>query len=181
VNQYPRQLKLQRMLEVLHRTITEAERRQGDPEVRVMIARGSDRAGVHLSYHDAETYATHNINLGEELGFGSGETIGLFRWAESEGYIRPNYGSLGRDVQTPMAVLDHLEREGYELIGELPDPQERLALILEATIQAVQRDADLDPQERKPLVDWLEEAKFVIRTSGVEVAKAVLRGDLPPM
>jgi hypothetical protein len=80
-----------------------------------------------------------------------------------------------------MAVLDNLETRGYELIGELPNPQERLALVLDATIQAVRRESELDPQERKPLIDWLEEVKFVIRISGVEVAKTVLRGDLPSM
>jgi hypothetical protein len=181
VESYPRLQKLQRMLDVLDRTIAEAERRQGDPEVRILIARGGDEAGVHLSYHDEETYTTHNINLGEELGFGSGETIGLFRWAESEGYIRPNYGSGGRDADTAMAVLDHLESTGYELIGELLNPEERLALILDAAIRAVQRDQSLTPEERQRRIDWFEEAKFVVRTFGVEVAKAVWRGDLPPM
>jgi hypothetical protein len=58
----------------------------------------------------------------------------------------------------------------------LPGP-----LLLDATIQAVQRDTSLGPVEKKQLIDWSEEAKFVVRTLGVEAAKAVWRGDLPPM
>ncbi len=181
MERYPRLQKLQRMLDVLDKTITEAERRQGTPEVMVRITRGGDRAGVHLSYHDRETFETQDIDLGEELGFGSGETLGLFRWAETEGYIRPHYGSLGRDIQTPMGSLEHLEAEGYELIGELPNPQERLALVLESAIRAVRSDQSLTPEERQRRIDWFEEAKFVVRTFGVEAAKAILRGDIPPL
>ena len=70
-----------------------------------------------------------------------GGTVNLFRWAESEGYIRPSHNG-SRDGQSVYAVLSHLESPGYELIGE---------------------------------------EKFVLRTIGVETAKAVWRGDLPPM
>ncbi len=50
MERYPRLQKLQRMLDVLDRTITEAERHQGDPEVRIWIARGAGEAQVELSY-----------------------------------------------------------------------------------------------------------------------------------
>ena len=73
-----------------------------------------------------------------------------------------------------------LTEKGLVAIGEMPDPQERLALILDAAIRAVQRDASLAPEEKKRRIDWFEEAKFVVRTFGVEVAKAVWKGDLPP-
>jgi hypothetical protein len=74
-----------------------------------------------------------------------------------------------------------LETRGYELIGELPDPQERIVVILEGAIRAVQRDDRLDDAEKKKRVDLLEEAKWVVRTFAIEVAKAVWRGDLPPI
>ncbi len=119
--------------------------------------------------------------LANELGLGGGETVGLFRWAESEGYIRPNYGGGNRNAEVVLASLDHLEGKGYELIGELPDPRERLALVLEAASRAVRKDESLDPKEKQRRIDWLEEAKFVVRTFGVEVAKAVWRGDIPPV
>jgi hypothetical protein len=180
VEGYPRLLKVQKMLSVLDRAIKEAEQ-GGDPEVRVWIARGSGESKVDLSYYCEEGVHTHHVNLVEELGLSGGETVGLFRWAESEGYIRPNYGSGSRTANIVTATLEHLETEGYELIGELPDPEERLALILDAAIQAVQRDQTLEPEERQRRIDWFEEAKFVVRTFGVEVAKAVWRGDLPPM
>ncbi len=136
--------------------------------------------GVYLYVWLETELQSRRIALSEELGLSGGETVGLFRWAEAADYINPNYGSVGRDVQLASAFLEYLEPEGYELIGELPSPQERLALILEAAIEAVQRYASLDQHEKKRRVDWLEEAKFVVRTFGVEVAKAVLRGELPP-
>jgi hypothetical protein len=173
MERYPRLQKVQRMLDVLDRALAEAEQ-AGKPGLMVMIRRAGPEPGISLN-------GTRNIDLAKELGLSGGETVGLFRWSESAGYIRPSYGSGSRDAATSIAFLEHLETEGYELIGQLPNPQERLALILEAAIQAARRDADLDPRERKPLIDWLEEVKFVLRTSGVEVAKAVLRGDLPPM
>jgi hypothetical protein len=80
-----------------------------------------------------------------------------------------------------MGLLYHLEDGGYELIGELPNPQERLALVLEAAIQATRRDGRLDDTEKRRRIDLFEETKFVVRTLGVEVAKAVWRGDIPMM
>ena len=180
MEQYPRLQKVQRLLDVLDRTITEAER-QGDPQVLIMLARGAGEAQLKLTYYGQGGREAHDVDLAGELGLSVGETVGLFRWAESEGYIRPNYGSGGREADIAIASLEHLESKGYELIGELPDPQERLALVLEAAIRAVRSDQSLTPEERQRRIDWFEEAKFVVRTFGVEVAKAVLRGDLPPM
>ena len=65
--------------------------------------------------------------------------------------------------------------------GDMLLAQERLALILEAAIRAVQKDDSLDKDEKKKRIDWFEEAKIVVRTFGIEGAKAVLRGDIPPM
>jgi hypothetical protein len=180
VKRYPRLQKAQSMLSVLHRTITEAER-QGDPQVMVWLARGGGEAKVELTYWDQGALSARRINLAEELGLGVGQMIGLFKWTESEGYIRPNYGGRSRDADVVIASLEHLESKGYELIGELPDPQERLAIILDAAIQAVRRDQSLAPAEQKRRIDLFEEAKIVVRTLGIEVAKAVWRGELPPM
>jgi hypothetical protein len=166
------------MLSVLDRTITEAER-SGDPEVRIFIARGAGEAQIQLSYFRPGELNDRRINLAGELDLSGGEAVGLFNWAESEGYIRPNYGRIGRGGEVSIAVLDHLESKGYELIGELPNPQERLAIILEAAIRAVQKDNSLKEDEKKKRIDWFEEAKIAVRTLGIEGAKAVLRGDIP--
>jgi hypothetical protein len=191
VEGYPRLQNLQRMLILIDRIIKEAAREELNPEVEVHINRSGRDAGVTIFYmvgdpqtEDFFTGADRPVghHLARELGLGGGETVGLFRWAESEGYIRPNYGALGRDYgDWKRGTLEHLQSKGYELIGELPDPQEHLARILDAAIQVVQRDASLDPQEKKRRIDWFEEAKFVVRTFGVEVAKSVLRGEIPPM
>lgn len=178
---YPRLQKTQKMLDVLDRTIREAEQ-HGDPEVQVSLSRGGlGDAQLELSYFPRDESNSRKVNLVEELGLGGGETVGLFRWAESEGYISPDYGGGNRNAELVLASLDHLEGKGYELIGELPNPQERLALVLESAIRVVRSDQSLAPEERQRRIDWFEEAKFVVRTFGVEAAKAVLRGDLPPM
>jgi hypothetical protein len=174
VEQYPRLQKAQRMLDVIHRTITEAER-EGEPGVRVFPRRGGPEVGVQL------LYGSHNVNLAEELGISGGEVVGLFEWTESAGYVRPYYGRSGRHSDTPLGLLYHLEDGGYELIGELPNPQERLVLVLEAAIQATRGDGRLDDTEKRRRIDLFEETKFVVRTLGVEVAKAVWRGDIPMM
>jgi hypothetical protein len=174
VEGYPRLQKTQRMLAVLNRALTEAER-AGEPGLMVMISRGGGtEAGVYLDN-------TERINLAEELGFGGGETVSLFRWAEAAGYMRPGYGSGGREADTPIAFLEYLEPEGYALIGELPDPQEKLILGLDAAIRAIQQDPTMDPGEKQRKIDWFEEFKIVARTLTIDTAKAVLRGDIQPM
>jgi hypothetical protein len=180
VERYPRLQKVQRMLVVLDQALRQAEQ-GGSPGITAMIVREGPDVGVHLLVW-LDTEATERrINLAKELGLSGGETVGLFRWAEAAGFIRPNYGDGGPNVNIPTPSLEYLQPEGYELIGELPDPQERLALILEAAIRAVQRDDSLDEAAKKRRVDWFEELKIVVRTFGIEGAKAVLRGDIPPM
>jgi hypothetical protein len=174
MEQYPRVQKVQRMLDVINRTITEAER-EGAPGVQALTVWEGPEVGVHLRY------GSHTVELAGELGLSGGEVVGLFGWAESAGYVRPHYGTSGRHSEAPMGLLYHLEDAGYEQIGELPDPQERLALILEAAIQTTRKDGRLDDTEKRRRIDLFEEAKFVVRTLGVEVAKAVWRGDIPPM
>jgi hypothetical protein len=183
VEQYPRLQNVQRMLGLIHQAITQAER-GSNPGVTVLVAPGGDQAGVYLRVVGSPDVGMQQTSLAEELSLSGGETVGLFKWAESEGYIRPSYGGsaqISPGTEVPAAGLDHLETKGYELIGELPDPQERLALILEAAIRAVQSDDSLSQAEKKRKINWFEEAKFAVRTFGVEVAKAVWRGDLPPM
>jgi hypothetical protein len=182
VERYPRLQKVQRMLVALDQALKQAEL-GSNPGVTILLVRGGDQAGVYLRVIGADGIL-QQISLAEELGLSGGETVGLFRWAESEGYVRPNYGGstqISPGAEVPTAGLDHLETKGYELIGELPDPQERLALILEAAIQATRKDGQLDDTEKRHRIDLFEEAKFVVRTLGVEVAKAVWRGDIPPI
>jgi hypothetical protein len=102
--QYPRLQKVQRMLDVLDRTITSAEQ-QGDPQVLIITGRGTGEAQVRLRYHSQGGRGVQHVDLAEELGLSGGETVGLLSWAESEGYIRPNYGSSGRGGEVAIGVL----------------------------------------------------------------------------
>jgi hypothetical protein len=89
--------KVQRMLVVLEQAIKQAER-GSNPGVTILLVRGGDQAGVYLRVVGADS-VMQEISLAEELGLSGGETVGLFSWAESEGYVRPNYG--GFDSNQP--------------------------------------------------------------------------------
>jgi hypothetical protein len=77
-------------------------------------------------------------------------------------------------------VPQSLTERGLLTIGEMPDPQERLSLILEAALAAAVQASDR-PEEKKRWQGLREDFRFVLRTLGVEGAKVVLRGDIPPM
>ena len=163
MDEYPRLQNLQRMLGVIHGAITQAER-GSNPGVTILVNPGGNQAGVYLRAVGAADMGMQETSLAEVLC--------------------PNYGGsvpINSGTEAQAAGLDHLETRGYELIGELPDPQERIVVILEGAIRAVQRDDRLDDAEKKKRVDLLEEAKWVVRTFAIEVAKAVWRGDLPPI
>jgi hypothetical protein len=78
-------------------------------------------------------------------------------------------------------VPQSLTEKGLLTIGEMPDPQERIILGVEAAMRSIQRDPTMDAAEKQQKIDWLEEFKHVVRSLTVETAKAVLRGNLPPM
>jgi hypothetical protein len=167
------------MLNVLHRTITEAAQ-HGDPEVRVWIARGADEPRVELRYHRPHELNVRRINLAGELDLTGGETVSLFLWAESEGYFRPRYGGAGQGGNVEIAVLNHLETPGYVLIGELPDPGELLVQRLEAMQAAIDIRQDLRPEQKERARRALEEFKHFLRGLppgvAVEVGSAFFRG-----
>jgi hypothetical protein len=73
MEQYPRVQKVQRMLDVINRTITEAER-EGAPGVQALTVWEGPEVGVHLRY------GSHTVELAGELGLGGGEVVGLFGW-----------------------------------------------------------------------------------------------------
>lgn len=79
------------------------------------------------------------------------------------------------------AQVRGLTNKGLIEIGEVPDPQERLILGLDAAMRSIQRDPTLTDEEKKRRIDWFEEAKFMVRTLGVETVKAIWRGDTPVM
>jgi hypothetical protein len=105
-------------------------------------------------------YGLETIHLEEELSLSGGEAIGLFIWLEEADYIRPEWRYGKRRREEGSGTLDCLTERGYELLGELPDPQERLILGLEAASRAIARDPNLSPDEKGRRIDWLEEGKF---------------------
>jgi hypothetical protein len=112
----------------------------------------------------------------------SSQAINRFVRLVDEGYINAQLqkGVLGGPAFSS-ALVRGLTEKGLIEIGELPDPTERLVLGLDAAIRVIQRDPTLDEEERRRRIDWFEEAKFVVRTLGVETVKAIWRGDLPAM
>jgi hypothetical protein len=45
-------------------------------------------------------------------------------------------------------------------------------MVVEIAIQMVRDDTNLNPEEKKRKIDWLEEEKFVVWIFGVEMVKA---------
>jgi hypothetical protein len=180
VDQYPRLQKVHRMLVVLNQALTQAEQ-EGSPGITVMIVRhDGPEVGVYLQVWIESELTERRISLAEELHLSGGETVSLFRWAEAAGYIRPNYGSSGPNVDIPTPHLEYLEPEGYELIGELPDPVKRLMLSLEAAEATIEARQDLRPEQKEAARKALEELKHFLRGLppgvAVEVGAAFFRG-----
>lgn len=175
MERYPRLQKVQRMLDLLNRALVEAETAGTSGLIVIRRVSPEPQVTVWNKYNDELV-----MNLAEELGLSGGETVGLFRWAESAGYISPNYGSRSRNNDTAQASLDHLESKGYEIIGELPDPGELLLLRLDAIQAAIEARQDLRPEEKEHATRALEELKHFLRglPAGivVEVASTFFRG-----
>jgi hypothetical protein len=109
------------------------------------------------------------------------EAVYIVKQLIDEGYFTSVYEA--REITPePWTYIkpQSLTEKGLVAIGEMPNPQERLILGLQAATSAVEKDRSLSPADKKRKIDWLEEGKFVVRTLGVEVARAVWRGDLPP-
>ncbi len=144
---------------------------RGEPEVRLQIIRVTEAAGISLR--------GTTTRLEKDLNISGAEVVSLFNRLCREEYVLADFAKSGGVEQT--VVLHSLSTKGLIEIGDLPDPQQRFLMGLEAAIRMIRDDQSLAPEEKKRKIDWLEEGKFIIRTSGVEVAKALWRGDLPLM
>ncbi len=119
-----------------------------------------------------------NDSVADLLGMSGGETVGLLRRLGYDGYVRVDFGrsrSFGR------ARVESLTDKGMREIGELPDPQERFLLGLEAAIRAIREDESIPGPGRSRRIDVLEEAKQIGRPLAVDIIKAMFRGEIPFM
>ncbi len=169
---YPELDKQRRMLEILHRLLSE-ERERGNISLRLVL---NPWGGLSVWGSDDGT------NVAEDLGISGAEAVGLFRRLDADGFIHANYGGKGysREMLT-LVFVDSLTEKGLREIEELPDPEERLVLGLEAAIRAIREDESLPGPERSRRIDVLEEAKQIGRPLAVNIIKAMFRGEIPFM
>jgi glycerate kinase len=116
-----------------------------------------------------------------EMGGGEERVLNLFLILVREGYIDadPVAGSKDKSAPFGMAYVRGLHTKGLRAIGELPNPQESLVAGIEAAIQAIREDRQIEEAEKKRRIEVLEEAKQIGRPLAVEVIKGMFRGELP--
>lgn len=166
---YPELAKTHRLLEFLNRELGEAQK-QGESVLMVEFIDSGPAVGLYVGLA--------NDNVAELLGMSGGEAVGLLRRLSADGYVRVDFGrhsSFGR------ARVESLTDKGLREIGELPDPQERFLLGLEAAIRAIREDESIPGPERSRRIDVLEEAKQIGRPLAVDIIKAMFRGEIPFM
>lgn len=78
-----------------------------------------------------------------------------------------------------LIVPQSLTDKGLIALGEMPDPQERFIVGLEAAIRAIREDGQMEEPEKKRRIDVLEEAKQIGRPLAVDIIKGILKGDFP--
>lgn len=170
--EYPQQTKIHGMIELIHRQLKKAYE-QGESQLRVDYYAGGESVGVYMgSVSDPERAAART------LGVSGGEAVSLFRYVCRQGYVSLNPRS---DISSSfgLVIVESISNRGLLEIGELPDPQQRFLMGLEAAIQAIREDDRIDQETKEKGIDWLEEGKQLGRPLTVEVIKAIWRGELP--
>ncbi len=170
MGEYPQHTNAQKMLDRLNQELVETHA-QGEVEVRLRLVYGPPQSGVHVHRTGAD--------IAQDVGINGAEAVSLNSRLDADGYINISWdrhpGATMRSV-----VLEHLTDRGLIEIGELPDPQQRFFMGLEAAIRAIREDDRLSQEEKKRGIDWLEEGKQISRPIAIEVIKAIFRGELPP-
>lgn len=105
------------------------------------------------------------------------QQLNLFIRLVHEGYIDAD---LHKEVYGgppfTSAVVRGLTERGLVLIGELPDPQERLIEGLEANIKRFEDDASIPPERKQHLVTAGRQAVEFVREVGAQGAANILFG-----
>jgi DNA-binding MarR family transcriptional regulator len=167
--EYPELDKQRRMLEILHRLLSE-ERERGELSLRLVLSPWGGGGIPVRGRADAKDVA-------KELGVSGPEAVGLFRRLVADGFIHADYGDKGyRRGTFTLVLVDSLTEKGLREIEELPPAEERLMLGLEAAIRAIREDGSMAQVEKRRRIDVLEEAKQIGRPLAVEIIKAIFHG-----
>ena len=160
--EYSQQAKIHGMIELLHRELQKANE-QGRPRCVSTTGQGGSDVGVNVGSGPTAAQA---------LGVSGGESVSLFRYVCSQGCVLTSPQSdLSRSFS--MVTVESISNRGLLEIGELPDPQQRFLMGLQAAIQAIREDDRINPEDKEKGIDWLEEGKQLGRPLTVEIIKAI--------
>jgi hypothetical protein len=156
VPKYPEQWKRERMLWFVHEWIQEHQ---------------TDENFVpELSVHDVQQWGD------EQEGLNGAQAVNLFKQLYEEGYIYLNFLDTNIDRYPWFRTAPQsLSTRGLLEIGELPDPDERLAAALAATRRAIEQEPSIPEEEKRDMLDTLEKmASLANNVRGV--AQAIIQG-----
>lgn len=170
--EYPQQIKIHGMIQLLYRELNKASE-QGRADLKVEYKNGRDSVGVSIAGNKApEDDVAHLLSVSDA------QAVRLFRYVCREGFVHVSPQSdLSRSHS--LVSVENISDSGLLEIGELPDPQQRFLMGLEAAIQAIREDDRIPYEEKKRGIEWAEEGKHLARPLVVEVFKAMWRGELP--
>jgi hypothetical protein len=125
----------QKMLRYFYEEL-EAAFERGEPDLGLQISRFAGEAAVYI-----RPVTTGGLrNVAEELGLDSGaRAVSLIRRLDDGGYLRLNYGSSNPNADILTPTMEYIPDRGLFEIGELPDPDERLAAAIQRTRDIVRR------------------------------------------
>ncbi len=153
---YPEQWKRERMLWFVHEWVQEHQTAEDfEPEINV---REVQRWGE------------------QQEGLNGSQAVNLFEQLVDEGYL--SVGWLDKQIDGYpwfRAAPRSLSTKGLIEIGELPDPDARLAAALQATRRAIEQESSIPEEEKRDMLDTLE--KMTSLANNVRgVAHAIIQG-----
>jgi hypothetical protein len=135
--EYPEQWKRERLLWFVHERIQE-RRAQGD-------------YAPMLQANDVEQWGH------AQEGLNGAQAMTLFQQLVEEGYIATNWLDTNIDELPRLHVgLRYLTTQGLREIGELPDPNQRLLVALDATHRAIEQDPSIPEEDKRDMLDTLQ-------------------------
>ena len=179
--EYAQLTKMLKMLEFLHRLLTEA-RERGDPGLVLEFYNPPPRDDSLESYEALPRYGepprltvfATRVEVARELGLDAAETIGLLKDLEAGGYVYLDYGPGGPYVDAGEIIVSFTEK-GHAAIKALSDPNEALLEKLDAIAEAIRDLRSVDVHERGSAIDAVEKLKRFVGTLPSESSAELLR------
>jgi hypothetical protein len=145
VGEYPELENAQRMIRFFYEQLKEANEQHNSYELQLQISNYPGELSFvisHVSDLQAETSA---LDVAAALEMNVGACLSLFSRLVDDDYLRISGGPGVLRGNLPTPVMSYIPIKGLAEIGELPNPNERLAAALEALARTAEAD-DRVPQ-----------------------------------